>query len=159
MQTSQPTRADEQAPEDASAAVADPKPAKRGRPPGSGKKKASKKKASKKKSSKKKASKKKSGKKKASKKKLSKKTAGKKASKKKASKKKRTKKKAAQASLGTGGIDQVLDAADRLREAVLELARSTAAEQQQNVAELRSMAKQKLEDIETAAVRTLRRLK
>ena len=164
MQTSQPTRADEQAPEDASAAVADPKPARRGRPPGSTNKKASKKKASKKKASKKKASKKKAGKKKAGKKKVSKKTvskktASKKATKKKASKKKRSKKTAAQAAPASGRLARIIAAVEELREAVLELAKSSATEHQQAVVDLRALARRKIDDLENAATRTLDKFK
>jgi hypothetical protein len=93
MQSTDIETLDQQAPEEASATVAETAPRKPGRPPGSKNKKTSKKKTGKKKSTKKKASKKKASKKKASKKKASKKKASKKkASKKKASKKKRSKK-------------------------------------------------------------------
>ena len=85
MQSAEIDVLEQQAPEEASATVAEVAPKKPGRPKGSKNKKTSKKKAAKKKTSKKKTSKKKASKKKASKKK---------ASKKKTSKKKRGKKKA-----------------------------------------------------------------
>jgi hypothetical protein len=100
MQSSETDILEQQAPEEASATVAETAPRKPGRPAGSkNKKKTSKKKASKKKAGKKKASKKKATKKKASKKKASKK----KASKKKAAKKKRGKKKASKKVAATPG--------------------------------------------------------
>ena len=153
MQSSEETRLDQQAPEDASASVADAEPRKPGRPKGSknvGKKKSSKKKAGKKKATKKKASKKKAGKKKASKKKTSKK---------KTSKKKRSKKKTAAGS--TGGSDsmaRLMAAVEELREAVVELAQTNAAQQHTAVQELRLAAKARIADLEDAAVRSLKKL-
>ena len=174
MQSQEETRLDQQAPEEASAAVADAAPKKRGRPPGSKNakkkvagKKVGKKKASKKKVSKKKASKKKAGKKKASKKVLAergskkvtrKKASKKKASKKKASKKKRGKKKvAAQTVSASGSMARLMAAVEELREAVVDLAQSKAAEQQSAVSDLRKAAQSKIADIEEAAVRSLKK--
>ena len=177
MQSNEETRLDQQAPDEASATMADAEPRKPGRPKGSknvGKKKASKKKAGKKKASsktasRKKAGKKKSGKKKASKKKVSrsavaelglgKKATRKKAGKKKASKKKRGKKKAAASRAGgSDSMARLMAAVEELREAVVELAQSKASEQHTAVHELREAAKAKIADLEDAAMRSFKKL-
>lgn len=168
MQSQEKTRLDEQAPEDASTAIADAKPKKRGRPVGSknAKKKVAKKKTGKKKATKKTASKKKVGKKKAGKKKASKKVVAdpgskkvtrKKATKKKASKKKRGKKKVAGRAIpASSSMARLMAAVEELRAAVVDLAQSQGAEQKAAMSDLRKTAQAKIADLEEAAMRSLK---
>lgn len=133
MQSQEETRLDQQAPEDASTATADPAPKRRGRPPG---KKTSKKKASKKKATKKKIGKKKTGKKKVSRKK---KVAGRPAS-------------------ASEPMARLMAAVEELREAVVELAQEKADNQREAVSELRQAAQARIAEVEGAALRALKKL-
>lgn len=168
MQSQEDTRHDQKAPDEASSAVADPAPKRRGRPPGTKNskkkttKKTAKKKATKKKASKKKASKKKTGKKKASKKLTAtpgtKKATRKKASKKKASKKKSGKKKAAaRTEAGSPELARLMAAVEELRAAVIDLATSQAA-RESAVGDMRKAAQAKIAEIEDATARSLKKL-
>ncbi|MCC5866201.1 MAG: hypothetical protein JJU31_13840 [Wenzhouxiangella sp.] len=168
MQSQETTRHDQQAPDEASSAVADPAPKRRGRPPGTKSakkkttKKTAKKKATKKKATKKKASKKKAGKKKASKKLTAvpgtKKATRKKASKKKASKKKRGKKKtAARTEGGSPELDRLMAAVEELRSAVIGLATSQAA-RHSAISDMRKTARAKIAEIEDATTRSLKKM-
>ena len=178
MQSTHIDKLEQQAPEEASGATAEPEVARKpGRPAGSknkkagskkrtskkktSKKKATKKKATKKKATKKKASKKKAGKKKASKKVAaapgSKKATRKKATKKKTSKKKRAKKKSSTKPGSSDSMTRLLTAVEELREAVVELAQTKASEQQAAVTEFRRSAQAKIADLEAAAVRSLKK--
>ena len=160
MQTLEQTRLDEQAPEDASSAVADPTPKKRGRPAGS---KNAKKKVAKKKTAKKKATKKKTAKKKAARKEAASEETGeripvKKVGKKKAAKKKRGKKKITRSIDPNDGMSRLLAAVEELREAVVALANEKAQDQKAAVSDLRRAAQERIADIEDMALRTLRKL-
>ena len=178
MQSNNIDKLEQQAPEEASSATAEPEVARKpGRPAGSKNKKAtSKKKTSKKKTSKKKASKKKATKKKATKKKASKKKTGKKkaskkiaaepgvkkatrkkASKKKAGKKKRGKKKTAGATAPSESLARLMAAVEELREAVVDFAEAKAEDQKAAVSELRRSAQAKIADLEDMAVRSLKK--
>ena len=157
MQSQEDTRLDQQAPEEAATAVADPAPRKPGRPKGS--KNAAKKKTSKKKIGKKKASKKKAATKAVAVTDSSTKALRNKAVKKKVSKKKRsTKKTAAGGAGGSDSMARLMAAVEEMREAIVELAQSKAGEQQTAVNELRQAAKAKIADLEEVAVRSLKKL-
>ena len=152
MQSNEDTRLNQQAPEEASAAVADPPKRKPGRPKGStnvGKKKSSKKKVSKKKVASKAPTEPIAGDR----------VTGTKAAKKKTSKKKRGKKKVATSGAGASdSMARLMAAVEELRDAAVELAHSKAAEQHTAVQELRQAAKAKIADLEDIAVRSLKKL-